>query len=56
MAIDLARAKSLFLAASEIVDPQGRAAFLDRECGDRADLRDRVEALLHANEATIEWE
>ena len=34
MAIDPARAKSLFLAASEIADPAERAAYLDRECGE----------------------
>ena len=49
MPVEPARAKSLFLAASDLpaVD---HAAFLHRECGDDADLRDRVEALLRANE------
>jgi len=51
MALDPARAKSLFLAASDIADPAERAAYLDRECGGEAELRDRVEALLRANEA-----
>ena len=51
MAIDAARAKSLFLAASDLADPAQRAAFLDRECGGDADLRARVEALLRANDA-----
>jgi serine/threonine protein kinase/tetratricopeptide (TPR) repeat protein len=51
MAIDAARAKSLFLAASDLADPAERAAFLDRECGDDAELRGRVEALLRANDA-----
>jgi serine/threonine protein kinase len=51
MAIDLARAKSVFLAASDIADPQERAAFLNRECDGRTDLRERVEALLRANDA-----
>jgi serine/threonine protein kinase len=51
MAVDAARAKSLFLAASDLADPAERAAFLDRECGDDADLRARVEALLEANDA-----
>jgi serine/threonine protein kinase/formylglycine-generating enzyme required for sulfatase activity len=51
MAVDAARAKSLFLAASDLADPAERAAFLDRECGGDADLRARVEALLRANDA-----
>src|SRR5262249_13058121 len=51
MAVDAARAKSLFLAASALSEPAGRAAFLDRECGGDADLRARVEALLRANDA-----
>src|SRR5215472_9693636 len=51
MAVDAARAKSLFLAASDLADPAQRAAFLDRECGGDTDLRDRVEALLRANDA-----
>ena len=52
MAIDPARAKSLFLAASEIADPAERAAYLDRECGEDAEIRARVEALLRANDAS----
>ncbi len=51
MAVDAARAKSLFLAASDLADPAERAAYLDRECGDDADLRGRVESLLRANDA-----
>ena len=51
MAVDAARAKSLFLAASDLADPAERAAYLDRECGGDADLRARVEALLRANDA-----
>ena len=51
MAIDAARAKSLFLAASDLADPAERAAYLDRECGGEAGLRARVEALLRANDA-----
>src|SRR5215468_10698887 len=51
MAIDAARAKSLFLAASDLADPAERAAYLDRECGGDAELRARVEALLRANDA-----
>jgi WD40 repeat protein len=51
MAVDAARAKSLFLAASEMADPARRATFLEGECGGNADLRARVEALLYANDA-----
>jgi tetratricopeptide (TPR) repeat protein len=51
MAVDAARAKSLILAASDLADPAERAAYLDRECGDDAELRARVEALLRANDA-----
>ena len=52
MALDAARAKSLFLAASDLSDPAERAAYLDRECGDNAELRGRVEALLRVNDAS----
>jgi hypothetical protein len=38
MAIDPARAKSLFLAASDL-DAAARAAYLDRECGADAPAR-----------------
>jgi serine/threonine protein kinase len=51
MAVDAARAKSLFLAASDLADQAARAVFLDRECGGDAELRKRVEALLRANDA-----
>src|SRR5262249_14055817 len=51
MAVDAARAKSLFLAASDLADPAARAAYLDRECGGDAELRGRVEALVRANDA-----
>jgi len=51
MPIDAARAKSLFLAASDIADPAERAVFLDCECGGDAEMRARVEALLRANDA-----
>jgi serine/threonine protein kinase len=52
MAVDAVRAKSLFLAASDLADPAERAAYLDRECGGEAELRARVEALLRANDAS----
>ena len=51
MAVDAARAKSLFLNASDRAAPAARAAYLDRECGGDAELRGRVEALLRANDA-----
>jgi eukaryotic-like serine/threonine-protein kinase len=50
MAIDAARAKSLFLVASEVAEPTERAALLECECGGNSELRARVEALLRANE------
>ena len=43
---DPSRAEAIFLAAAEIVEPQERCAFLERECGDDLALRARVEALL----------
>ena len=33
MAFDPARVKSLFLEASDLPSPEGRGAYLDRECG-----------------------
>lgn len=50
--IDPQRVQALFLAALESSDSAARRAFLDRECkGDDA-LRQRVEALLGAHDAT----
>ncbi len=49
MAVDPARAKDLFLEASDLF-PEERAAYLDRECGGDAELRARVEALLAAHD------
>src|SRR5690348_10925317 len=40
--------RTIFLEALEKVDPADRAAFLDRACGGKADLRRRVEGLLKA--------
>jgi hypothetical protein len=51
MAVNAARAKSLFLAASDLADAAERAAYLDRACGGDAELRGRVEALLRANDS-----
>ncbi len=53
MPVDPARAKSVFLAASDLADPVERAACLDRECGKDVELRARVEALLRANAAPL---
>ena len=50
MATDPRRVKELFVAALEVPDLQDRQAFLDRECGDDAELRQRLEALLQAHE------
>jgi len=50
MAVDPARAKSLFLAALDHAAPGERAAYLDRECGTDAPMRHRVEALLAADQ------
>jgi hypothetical protein len=50
MAIDPARAKSLFLSASDL-NRDDRAAYLERACSGDAELRQRVEALLRANDA-----
>ncbi len=44
MAIDPGRVKALFQAAIERADPAERRAFLDRETGDDAELRDRLAA------------
>jgi serine/threonine protein kinase/tetratricopeptide (TPR) repeat protein len=50
MAIDPQRLKDLFLAAAEMGSPAQRAAFLDRECGSNAELRQRLAALLRAHD------
>ncbi len=50
MSIDAKRAQSLFLAAVECADPTERAVLLERECGEDAELRQRVEQLLYAHE------
>ncbi len=49
MPADPRRVKELFVAALDL-DPHGRAAFLDRECGDDAELRQRLDALLAAHD------
>jgi eukaryotic-like serine/threonine-protein kinase len=41
--------ESILLQALEIASPAGRAAFLDRACGENRHLREEVEALLRAH-------
>ena len=41
---------SLFEAAVEIESLTERAAFLDRSCGDDAELREQIDQLLASNE------
>ena len=53
MTIDPAQAKTLFLAALDRHGPE-RAAYLDAECGDDPVLRQRIEAMLQAHEASGE--
>jgi serine/threonine protein kinase len=50
MPADPQRIQSVFLAALEVLDPAARAAVLARECGDDAELRQRVEVLLQAHD------
>ena len=49
MPINAQRIQSVFLAAAAIEGPTERAQFLDGACDGDADLRFRVEALLHAH-------
>ena len=41
--------RSIFMEALEFDDPQERAAYLGRACGDDQRLRERVEALLRSH-------
>ncbi|QDV35218.1 protein kinase domain-containing protein [Tautonia plasticadhaerens] len=50
MSTDPKRVKEIFLEAAELPDEAARAAFLDRACGEDADLRARVEALLRSHD------
>lgn len=47
--------EAIFNAASELVDPQARAAFLDRACGADSALRARLDALLRADDDAREF-
>ena len=46
--------KAIFIAALDHEPGADRAAYLDAACGDNADLRRRVEALLAAHERADE--
>ncbi len=48
MPLDPIRVKALFNAALDLADPVDRSAFLDRECGDARELRQRLGDLLAA--------
>ena len=50
MTADPRRVKELFVALLDLPDAQARQAFLDRECGDDADLRQRLDVLLKAHD------
>ncbi len=52
MTIDPHRAQALFLTALECPNPVARREFLDRECAGDSDLRQRVDELLGAHDAT----
>ena len=54
MAVDAARAKSIFLAASELPNLAERADYLVQQCGSDGPLRARVEALLRAHDAAAD--
>ena len=53
MAVDNRRVQAVFLFAVEAADSAARAAILDRECVNDAMLRQRVEALLQAHDASV---
>src|SRR5262245_21460724 len=50
MASDLKQVQDVFLAAVEKSTPSERNAVLNRDCGDDAELRRRVETLLFAHD------
>jgi len=52
MPIDSNRIQAVFLLAVEATDASARAQVLNRECGADAGLRQRVEALLAAHDAS----
>jgi len=50
MPVDPTQVQAVFAAAVECEDPAARVALLDRQCGNDAELRARVEALLKAHD------
>ncbi|HET6573901.1 MAG TPA: serine/threonine-protein kinase [Fimbriiglobus sp.] len=50
MSADPRRVKDLFVAALDLPDDPARRALLDRECGDDAELRRRLDGLLAAHD------
>jgi hypothetical protein len=54
MTVDAARAKSIFLAASELPNLAERADYLAQQCDSDGPLRARVEALLRAHDAAAD--
>jgi serine/threonine protein kinase/WD40 repeat protein len=50
--VDPERVQAIFLEAAEQESAAGRVAVLDRQCGGDAELRQRVEALLRAHDAS----
>jgi hypothetical protein len=50
MPVNPKRVQAVFLAAVEYPNPADRAAVPDRECATDLELRQRVEALLRAND------
>jgi serine/threonine protein kinase len=52
MALYPEQIQAVFLLATEIRDPAARAQALERECGGDQELRQRVEALLRAHDAS----
>ena len=52
MRVDPARIEEIFGEALTKADAPARAAYLDQACGDDIQLRERVEALLLAHDAT----
>jgi serine/threonine protein kinase len=47
--------EAIFNTASELVDVQARAAFLDRACANDAALRSRIQALLRADKQAMQF-
>ena len=50
MPVEAQQIESLFIQAAEIATPVERRSFLDEQCGDDVELRQRVEALLRAHD------